>query len=66
MTEAAATTAPWRPSERYPDPAIVALDPSFRKYHLPLSAVDTLVSNRPPSAEFVRCLESADVELVYP
>ena len=37
MTEAA-----WRPSERYPDPAIVALDPSFRKYHLPLSAVERL------------------------
>ncbi len=33
---------------------------------LPFSAVDTLVSNRPPSAEFVRCLESADVELVHP
>lgn len=33
---------------------------------LPFSAVDTLVSNRPPSAEFVRCLESANVELVHP
>jgi hypothetical protein len=27
----------WKPSERYPDPSIVALDESFRKYHLPLT-----------------------------
>ena len=33
---------PWQPSERYPDPSIVALDPSFRKYHLALSAVERL------------------------
>lgn len=33
---------PWRPSERYPDPSIEAIDPSFRKYHLPLSAVERL------------------------
>jgi len=33
---------------------------------LPFSAVDTLVTNRPPSAEFIRCLESAYVELVNP
>ena len=32
----------WQPSLRYPDPSIVALDPSFRKYHLPLSAVERL------------------------
>jgi gluconolactonase len=32
----------WQPSERYPDPSIVALDPSFKKYHLPLSAVERL------------------------
>src|ERR671927_1494230 len=32
----------WQPSERYPDPSIVALDPSFRKYHLALSAVERL------------------------
>ncbi len=34
--------APWQPSARYPDPAIVALDPSFRRYHLALSAVERL------------------------
>ena len=32
----------WQPSERYPDPAIVALDPSFKQYHLALSAVERL------------------------
>jgi gluconolactonase len=34
--------AAWTPSSRYPDPAIVALDPSFRRYHLALSAVERL------------------------
>jgi gluconolactonase len=32
----------WQPSERYPDPSIVALDASFKKYHLALSAVEKL------------------------
>ncbi|MBL6457584.1 SMP-30/gluconolactonase/LRE family protein [Belnapia sp. T6] len=32
----------WQPSERYPDPSIVALDPAFKKYHLALSAVERL------------------------
>ena len=32
----------WKPSERYPDPSIVALDPSFRRHHLALSAVERL------------------------
>ena len=36
MTEA------WTPSARYPDPAIVALDPSFKRHHLALSAVERL------------------------
>jgi gluconolactonase len=35
-------TDQWQPSARYPDPSIVALDPSFKKYHLPLSAVERL------------------------
>ena len=34
--------APWTPSARYPDPAIVALDPSFKRHHLALSAVERL------------------------
>ncbi|WP_213877866.1 DeoR/GlpR family DNA-binding transcription regulator [Pseudomonas sp. dw_358] len=33
---------------------------------LPFSAVDRLVTNRPPSADFIRCLESAHVELFHP
>ncbi|MCA3426420.1 MAG: SMP-30/gluconolactonase/LRE family protein, partial [Roseomonas sp.] len=32
----------WQQSLRYPDPSIVALDASFKKYHLPLSAVERL------------------------
>ena len=32
----------WTPSARYPDPAIVALDPGFKRYHLALSAVERL------------------------
>ena len=38
---AAAAPAPafaqWRPSERYPDPAVQVLDPSFDKYRLGLA-----------------------------
>jgi gluconolactonase len=32
----------WTESLRYPDPAIRALDPAFRRYHLPLSSVERL------------------------
>ena len=32
----------WQPSPRYPDPAIRVLDPSFRAYHIALSAVERL------------------------
>ena len=32
----------WQPATRYPDPAIIALDPSFEAYHLKLSAVERL------------------------
>ena len=46
-TLAAATVAPqafaqWRPSERYPDPAVEILDPSFAKYRLALASVERL------------------------
>src|SRR5260370_27338529 len=34
----------WEPSERYPDPAIQALDPSFAKYRLLLAGVERLVT----------------------
>jgi gluconolactonase len=34
----------WQQATRYPDPAIVALDPSFDAYHLKLSAVERLAT----------------------
>lgn len=34
----------WRPSTRYPDPAVQSLDPSFDKYRLPLTAVERLAT----------------------
>jgi hypothetical protein len=32
MTFAPAALAAWEPSQRYPDPAVQSLDPSFNKY----------------------------------
>lgn len=32
----------WQPATRYPDPAIIALDPSFDGYHIKLAAVERL------------------------
>jgi gluconolactonase len=32
----------WRPSERYPDPAVEVLDPSFQRYRVTLAAVERL------------------------
>ena len=34
----------WHPATRYPDPAIVALDPSFEKYWLKLSCVERIAT----------------------
>jgi gluconolactonase len=34
----------WKPATRYPDAAIVALDPRFEKYHLKLSAVERIAT----------------------
>src|ERR1700719_3049237 len=34
----------WQPSERYPDPAVQILDPSFAKYRLALAAVERLAT----------------------
>src|ERR1700748_1622079 len=39
---AAAQSFPWTPSQRYPDPAVQILDPSFAKYRLPLAGVERL------------------------
>jgi len=41
-TKAAVLAGQWSPSMRYPDPLITALDPRFKKYHLPLSSVERL------------------------
>jgi gluconolactonase len=35
---------PWEPSQRYPDPAIHVLDPSFAKYHLVSAAIERLAT----------------------
>src|SRR5262245_63315291 len=32
----------WQPNERYPDPSVRVLDPSFSKYRLPLASVERL------------------------
>ena len=37
-----ADSAGWRPSERYPDPAVEVLDPSFGKYRIFSAAVERL------------------------
>ena len=34
----------WTPSQRYPDPSIVAVDPSFRQYMLPLAKVERIAT----------------------
>ena len=37
-------TAPWRPSEFYPDPAIEILDESFRPYRIASAAVERIAT----------------------
>ena len=34
----------WRPSQRYPDPAVVALEPSFNKYRIATAAVERIAT----------------------
>ena len=58
--------AAWTPSARYPDPSIVALDPSFRNHHLALSAVERLWTGGrwgegPVWLGDVRCLLWSDI-----
>jgi gluconolactonase len=38
------TDTVWQPSERYPDPAVQVLDPSFNKYRLLLASVERLAT----------------------
>jgi gluconolactonase len=44
MNFAPAALAAWEPSQRYPDPAIQSLDPSFNRYRLALAGVERLVT----------------------
>ncbi|MDB5390836.1 MAG: gluconolactonase [Planctomycetaceae bacterium] len=37
-------SAQWQPSQRYPDPAVRIIDPSFAKYRLPLAKVEKIAS----------------------
>ena len=39
-----AVFARWEPSERYPDPAVEMLDPSFASYRLALARVERLAT----------------------
>jgi gluconolactonase len=34
----------WEPNERYPDPAVKILDPSFRKYRLNIAGMERLAT----------------------
>src|SRR2546427_11470537 len=46
MTFAPAALAAWQPSQRYPDPAVQSLDPSFNKYWLALAGGERLATGR--------------------
>ena len=35
-------TTPWQPAPRYPDPAVVSVDPSFERYRLALAKVERI------------------------
>ncbi len=47
MSKATSHSAGWQPASYYPDPAIHALDPSFEKYWLKLSAIERLATGLP-------------------
>ena len=36
--------AQWQPSQRYPDPLVRVIDPSFTKYRLPLAKVERIAT----------------------
>ena len=57
---------PWRPSERYPDPAVETLHPSFARYRVNLAAVERLYtgarwSEGPVWFGDARCLLWSDI-----
>ena len=45
----------WRPASRYPDPAVMSLDPRFNKYKLPLASVERLATGCRWSAVAIPC-----------
>ena len=56
----------WTPSQRYPDPSVQILDPSFAKYRLPLAGVERLAtgmrwSEGPVWMGDARCLLWSDI-----
>lgn len=56
----------WRPALRYPDPAVISLDPRFDKYMLPLAAIERLAtgcrwSEGPVWFGDARCLFWSDI-----
>ena len=56
----------WRPAPRYPDPAVVSLDPRFDSYRLPLAKVERLATGcrwaeGPVYFGDLRCLLWSDV-----
>jgi gluconolactonase len=44
MTFAPAALAAWEPSQRYPEPTVQSLDPSFNEYRLALAGVERLAT----------------------
>jgi len=44
MTFTSEALAAWEPSQRYPDPAVQSLDPSFNKYRLALAGIERLAT----------------------
>jgi gluconolactonase len=60
------TVTGWQPSERYPDPAVQILDPSFAKYRLALASVERLATGMrwcegPVYFGDLRCLLWSDI-----
>ena len=44
MATVGRTFSEWEPSQRYPDPLVRILDPSFTKYRLPLAKIERIAS----------------------
>ena len=66
MTMSQTAFAQWRPNERYPDPSVQVLDPSFNKYRLVLASVERLATGMrwcegPVYMGDARCLLWSDI-----